>query len=170
MNKTKTPRTSRRFRRSKKSKEYKRSNNKIQFKLRKFIKSNKRKSDNRKYYKRKTFKSRSRFGGVYDHWRKVFQNIAATRKEKSRQLRIVNALANDCAICLEPMHKNKNKDKNAIERCLSCLEDKDIPTKLPCDHFFHSKCIQNWKKQSNECPLCRSPITPRHVDYLNYYG
>ena len=143
----------------------------------------------RKSYKRKTLKYRSRFGGVSDHWTKVFRNIAetkraereellrkheeakvteATRKEKARQSRIADALDGECAICLESM--DKDKDKNAIERCLSCLEEKDIPSQLPCDHFFHGKCIQNWKNQRDECPLCRHPITSRHSSDVSGYS
>jgi hypothetical protein len=182
-----------------KTKKYKRSNNRNLLKSRKSYKrkSYKRKSYKKKSYKRKTLKSRSRFGGVSDHWSKVFKNIAetkriertellrkqeaaklaeelrkideATRKEEFRQSRIADALDGECTICLESM--DKDKDKNAIEKCLSCLEEKDIPSQLPCDHFFHGKCIKNWKKQRNECPLCRLPITSRQSsdDYLNYY-
>ena len=146
-------------------------------------KSYKRKTlKSRKSYKRKTLKSRARYGGVSDHWNTYFKTISdnvanekakknqatklaeelrkideATRKEEFRQLRIADALDGECTICLEPM--DKNKDKTAIEKCLSCLEEKDITTKLPCDHLFHGKCINNWKKQQNECPLCRQPIT-----------
>ena len=28
-----------------------------------------------------------------------------------------------------------------------------------CKRFFHAECITAWKQQSNDCPLCRSPLT-----------
>ncbi len=30
---------------------------------------------------------------------------------------------------------------------------------LPCGHFFHSNCLENWIGVRKECPICRSPIT-----------
>ena len=96
----------------------------------------------------------------------------AAQKEKDRLSRIMNALASECTICLEPMDKdnNKNNNKNHVENCLACLKSNDIPTQLPCDHFFHDRCIQKWKREHNDCPLCRHPIQPHptephHTDY-----
>ena len=28
-----------------------------------------------------------------------------------------------------------------------------------CKRFFHAECITAWKKQSNDCPLCRRPLS-----------
>ena len=30
-------------------------------------------------------------------------------------------------------------------------------TPLPCDkrHYFHSKCIEQWSQNHNDCPLCK---------------
>jgi hypothetical protein len=44
---------------------------------------------------------------------------------------------NDCTICLEEF----NNDEEII--------------KLKCNHFFHSKCIDDWIKKNQSCPLCR---------------
>ena len=40
-------------------------------------------------------------------------------------------------------------------------EPNDEITPLPCDtrHYFHTKCIENWLKSNNSCPLCKKPIT-----------
>ena len=48
--------------------------------------------------------------------------------------------------------------------CNICFEEYDANSKivkLPCDarHFFHEKCIEEWLKQNNSCPLCKKPIT-----------
>ena len=26
---------------------------------------------------------------------------------------------------------------------------------IPCGHFFHSKCLENWIEIEKNCPLCR---------------
>ena len=40
-------------------------------------------------------------------------------------------------------------------------EPDDEITPLPCDtrHIFHTKCIKDWLKNNNSCPLCKKPIT-----------
>ena len=179
-----------------KTKKNKRSNKRNLSKSRKFRKSIRRKSIRRKSYKKKSLKTRSRFGGAPYQMTTFFANrtkekarIAeearlaeeirkkdeATQKEKDRQSRIMDALASECTICLEPMDKDNNK--NHVEKCLSCLKSKDIPTQLPCDHFFHGRCIQKWKRERNDCPLCRRTITQNepaepvyfNFENLNYY-
>lgn len=30
--------------------------------------------------------------------------------------------------------------------------------KTPCNHFFHSQCLESWFNQKKECPTCRSEI------------
>jgi len=44
---------------------------------------------------------------------------------------------NNCTICLEEF----NNDEEII--------------KLKCNHLFHSKCIDDWIKKNQSCPLCR---------------
>lgn len=46
----------------------------------------------------------------------------------------------DCCICLETM-KNKNRTTLKV---------------LTCKHVFHSKCIKEWNKINNTCPICRT--------------
>ena len=52
-------------------------------------------------------------------------------------------------------------EKNT-ETCSICLEyydDKDIITKLQCEHMFHKDCIKPWFNSNNKnCPLCRRNI------------
>lgn len=45
----------------------------------------------------------------------------------------------ECAICLSSMSSEKD---TAI-------------TKTECGHKFHTKCLEEWIKRSNTCPLCR---------------
>ena len=41
--------------------------------------------------------------------------------------------------------------------CLGQFENDEILTILPCNHGFHSECINNWLKDySYKCPICRN--------------
>ena len=44
----------------------------------------------------------------------------------------------DCSICLEKLYSNI--------------------IRLNCNHYFHEKCINDWQKRNNNCPICRSRI------------
>ena len=45
------------------------------------------------------------------------------------------------------------------KECCICLQKlKDNITKLNCSHCYHSKCINEWTKNSNSCPICRKQI------------
>lgn len=32
-------------------------------------------------------------------------------------------------------------------------------TYTPCNHYFHTSCLNPWKNKSNSCPCCRSSLT-----------
>ena len=46
----------------------------------------------------------------------------------------------ECSICLQH-----------ISNALSCR-------KLKCNHYFHTKCIQKWRRRKATCPMCRKQI------------
>lgn len=52
---------------------------------------------------------------------------------------IQNLLLEDCIICLEPLISS--------DFCL-----------LSCNHYYHEKCIQEWYKKKQFCPLCSRKI------------
>lgn len=53
------------------------------------------------------------------------------------------------------------------ETCAICVEDfveRDMVRVLPCDHFFHTVCIDEWlTNHSALCPLCKMEV-PRQQD------
>ncbi|KAI0563451.1 hypothetical protein FGB62_40g21 [Gracilaria domingensis] len=49
----------------------------------------------------------------------------------------------ECCICMEPVPVNSR------ERMVT-----------PCDHFFHSDCLEKWLEIRLECALCRTPVPP----------
>ncbi|OAQ74093.2 ring finger domain-containing protein [Pochonia chlamydosporia 170] len=43
--------------------------------------------------------------------------------------------------------------------CLDVLRDEDMVRHLPCQHYFHSSCLDTWYlRQHQTCPLCKTPI------------
>ena len=92
-----------------------------------------------------------------------------------------------CVICLENLNvdvdenfnkvKKKKKSKTLgakilnflyldllnekIKKCIKYLEGKNLKKKYmitPCDHVYHTVCLEKWMKQKNECPYCKTKI------------
>ncbi|MCL7026565.1 hypothetical protein MKW94_020087 [Papaver nudicaule] len=59
----------------------------------------------------------------------------------------------------------KNKGVTDCSVCLDDYEDKDMLRFLPCQHAFHSECIDTWLVAHTTCPECRynllQAIVPR---------
>lgn len=55
---------------------------------------------------------------------------------------------------------DSSNSSESQEKCSICLSDIDkyIYTELHCSHKFHLKCLNEWVKNSNECPLCKRVI------------
>ncbi|KAG0555929.1 hypothetical protein M758_11G012300 [Ceratodon purpureus] len=51
----------------------------------------------------------------------------------------------DCVICMAAV--------DISQRCNECMV-------TPCDHFFHTGCLQRWMDIKMECPTCRRPLPP----------
>ena len=47
--------------------------------------------------------------------------------------------------------------------CVICLDDFESGQtirRLPCNHSFHSECVDTWLRKNATCPNCRAPILP----------
>lgn len=47
------------------------------------------------------------------------------------------------------------------QECTICLEDMGASERkrmLPCQHLYHSHCIESWAVKNNACPNCRNKI------------
>lgn len=61
------------------------------------------------------------------------------------------------------------------KECTICLESfilKDKMRVLPCNHYFHTSCIDNWLLTSLNCPICRKSVSklteiPEYEIYRN---
>jgi len=43
--------------------------------------------------------------------------------------------------------------------CAICQEKIERGKKLPCGHIFHLKCLQDWMRYRQICPMCRTELT-----------
>lgn len=58
--------------------------------------------------------------------------------------------------------KKYKLEKKLEDKCAICMTECDIEqevTELPCEHSFHSECIEPYLKQYNyKCPICREEV------------
>ena len=64
---------------------------------------------------------------------------------------ILNTLPEDF---IEDVTKLDN-EKKICSICLEDFKNGDKVTYLPCIHFFHTYCVNNWLKSQNSCPICK---------------
>ena len=87
-------------------------------------------------------------------------HIPESRHEHPTDKQIVNQLPETY---IEDVNKLDNEKKN----CVICLEDFKTGDKaviLPCIHMFHNKCIKNWLKTQNSCPICKFKLTAQNMN------
>ncbi|XP_019091476.1 PREDICTED: E3 ubiquitin-protein ligase RNF167-like [Camelina sativa] len=56
------------------------------------------------------------------------------------ELKRLKMEAEPCSICLEHLLGSKTGG---------------VPTRLPCSHVFHDRCLTKWFSRKNTCPMCR---------------
>ena len=70
---------------------------------------------------------------------------------------------------LKKLEINKdNIEKFNEETCNVCLEgylEGQLSIKLDCGHCFHDKCIIQWLKMRNTCPVCRHELESNDPNY-----
>ena len=99
---------------------------------------------------------------LYNYYRKENEI-----KENYKQL--------ECCICLEKIGNidiNNEEIKNINGNCLKKIiakfiekynkvyQNKGNYMVTPCNHLFHSMCLEPWLNISNKCPSCRTIIPP----------
>ncbi|KAI9145311.1 hypothetical protein BKA69DRAFT_560257 [Paraphysoderma sedebokerense] len=61
----------------------------------------------------------------------------------------------ECVICQDSIIPGENESV-----------DPDTITVMPCNHLFHTSCIQPWlSSSSNTCPTCRYPLETSNPEY-----
>ncbi|XP_074302029.1 transmembrane E3 ubiquitin-protein ligase FLY2-like [Silene latifolia] len=63
-------------------------------------------------------------------------------------------------------YRRFDQDSNRTTDCVICMAAIDLSQRsgdcmvTPCDHFFHSGCLQRWMDIKMECPTCRRSLPP----------
>uniref|UniRef100_A0A803MR34 RING-type E3 ubiquitin transferase n=1 Tax=Chenopodium quinoa TaxID=63459 RepID=A0A803MR34_CHEQI len=63
-------------------------------------------------------------------------------------------------------YRRFSQDTNRTTDCVICMTAIDLSEHsndcmvTPCDHFFHSGCLQRWMDIKMECPTCRRSLPP----------
>ncbi|OWM78663.1 hypothetical protein CDL15_Pgr002834 [Punica granatum] len=63
-------------------------------------------------------------------------------------------------------YRRLDQNSNHATDCVICMTAIDLTQRpsdcmvTPCDHFFHSGCLQRWMDIKMECPTCRRPLPP----------
>ena len=90
-------------------------------------------------------------------------------RQAERDKILMERFQGECSICLDPLDEDDDMTKPEIERairkCSGCFKKKNLISKLPCDHFFHEKCIDEWSREKLTCPECRSDIPVQYDPY-----
>ena len=70
-----------------------------------------------------------------------------------------------CGICLKRFYYKEKNKKN-----LFCKVNQDDNIhKTNCNHFFHEKCLFNWRRYNNICPLCKNELNnPKYYYFYDY--
>lgn len=69
------------------------------------------------------------------------------------------------------LKRRKVFNNKYIKKCSICLEIIRNATFLPCCHYFHNMCIEEWSNNNNIiCPECRIPIFIQDHDQLDEFN
>jgi hypothetical protein len=69
------------------------------------------------------------------------------------------------------------------EQCLICWEFSEnineinnlqsliiFETTCNCNSYFHNKCLYDWVKQTQSCPICHKPLTIKNQDLKHFFN
>ena len=88
---------------------------------------------------------------------KIFEEILTLKIEENNEEDIINLVSAIPAFIVK--EKNKNNNNTNCPICLGKFKLGEKESSLPCLHFFHSNCIENWLKRNKSCPVCKLKIS-----------
>lgn len=72
--------------------------------------------------------------------------------------------AQECALRQQTVDPESRFEQDSCVICLCEFENGDNLMVLPCQHEFHTECINPWLlKKSSKCPICKTSCMPKPV-------
>lgn len=103
--------------------------------------------------------SSDQFLNVINIFNTIMSNTESTNYNPSEYEDVVVTLDDQDYNKLESIKYSDLKNKDEEKKCSICLvdfEDNDMLLKLPCYHYFHRQCVEEWLKEYDyKCPVCR---------------
>jgi hypothetical protein len=91
-------------------------------------------------------------GDMLDRFIDLQETLSARRGVSEETLR---AMATE-RFCPPPPDAPESNSQCMI--CLSDFEQDEEIRRLPCAHFYHSGCIDEWLRRCTDCPLCKTNV------------
>ncbi|CAL8071451.1 unnamed protein product [Calicophoron daubneyi] len=85
------------------------------------------------------------------------------------QLQVGPPPASDAAIAELPVIKLTEELVEKYKTCSICFDDYQLSedvTRLPCQHVYHTTCVNTWLKQHATCPICRKDLSGRDTSQM----
>ncbi|THD21598.1 putative Zinc finger protein [Fasciola hepatica] len=86
------------------------------------------------------------------------------------QLQVGPPPATDAAIAALPVLDMTEELISRHKACSICFEDFQVSercTRLPCQHVYHTTCVNTWLKQHATCPVCRKDLAGRDTSRMD---
>lgn len=90
---------------------------------------------------------------------KIKESISMMIEEENKNLSELNMTTVQMYNVIKETVKVELKD---CPICLSSVSDEQYLSHTLCNHFFHDHCIEEWCKQHQTCPCCRSQLDEIH--------
>ncbi|KAK8652496.1 hypothetical protein V6N13_126528 [Hibiscus sabdariffa] len=59
---------------------------------------------------------------------------------------------------IEAMRRVKVEGGGDCSICLEEFKEDEEGSEMPCEHVFHSGCVEKWLRVNGSCPVCRFPM------------
>ncbi|CCF56445.1 hypothetical protein KAFR_0B01460 [Kazachstania africana CBS 2517] len=81
-----------------------------------------------------------------------FKAISSQHLMEHGQTSEVNTV--DCSICMSeiPVYVEELPETHKVDQHSYMV--------TPCNHIFHTSCLENWMSYKLQCPVCRAPLPP----------